>query len=144
METPDQSRKEAAGENRFVTGAEFEKVLSSAELLLHTEAFDEASIDFVQHSVSTKIADSLGSGIPLLAYGPEQVSSMKHLLRHNCALRACDEASLKKTLLTAFTDGKAREEAVNRALRVAKQYHSSEENGRQLRQIAEAAVKKGK
>lgn len=128
----------------FLTGEAFREAFDRAGLLLHTEAFDETSIDYVRHSVSTKIADSLGSGIPLLAYGPEQVSSMKHLLRHNCALWACDEASLKGMLLTAFTDGKAREEAVNRALRVAKQYHSSEENGRQLRQIAEAAVKKGK
>lgn len=128
----------------FLTGDAFRKAFEDADLLLHTEAFDEFSIDYVRHSVSTKIADSLGSGIPLLAYGPEQVSSMKHLLRHRCALTACDEASLKEMLLTAFTDAKAREAVVRRALEVARQYHSSEENGRRLREIAEAAVKSGK
>ena len=40
----------------FVGGEDFDRVFRSSELLLHTEAFDEISIDLVKHSVSTKIA----------------------------------------------------------------------------------------
>lgn len=124
----------------FLTGDAFRQAFDRAELLLHVEAFDEASIDYVRHSVSTKIGDSLGSGIPLLAYGPEEVSSMAHLLRHRCALTACSEDALKPMLLKAFSDEAARTETVEQALKTARQLHSSEENGRRLRQIVEAAV----
>lgn len=121
----------------FVTGAEFEKVFSSAELLLHTEAFDEASIDFVQHSVSTKIADSLASGIPLLAYGPESVSSMKHLLRYNCALTALSEDELRPMLEKAFFDEGVRRSAAENALAAARECHGKDTAGIRLRVLLE-------
>ncbi len=119
----------------FVTGEEFLKVFRGAELLLHTEAFDEQSIDLVKHSVSTKIADSLASGIPFLAYGPAEVSSMKHLLRHGCALCATSPAQLPQMLETAFEDAGARERAVSAALKVAKEYHDLQKTGKHFYEI---------
>ena len=124
----------------FVTGDAFREAFDKAELLLHVEAFDEASIDYVRHSVSTKIADSLGSGKVLLAYGPEAVSSMKHLERQDCALIARDPQELKGMLLTAFTDQTARDRAVNRALETARMFHNSDENSRRLRGILQKII----
>ena len=121
----------------FVTGAAFAETLRKAPLLLHTESFDEENIDKVRNSVSTKIADSLASGIPFLAYGPEAVSSMKHLIRHECALTAVSAQELKKMLLKAFTDGEARRAVVKNALQTAKKFHDSVENSRALHRILE-------
>lgn len=119
----------------FVTGAAFEKTLHEAQLLLHTEAFDEESIDRVRNSVSTKIADSLASGILLLAYGPAEVSSMKHLMRLNCALTATNHEELKNMLLTAFSDESVRRQTVQNALAAAREYHDSAVNSRRLKEI---------
>lgn len=119
----------------FVTGGTFDKAFHESELLLHVEAFDEDSIDFVQHSVSTKIADSLGSGIPLLAYGPDCVSSMKHLMRHDCAIIATSKAGLREMLQTAFWDENARMSTVEKALGAAKICHDSGETGKKMRRI---------
>lgn len=121
----------------FVSGREFERVFYQAQLLLHAEAFDADSIDFTQHSVSTKIADSLASGIPLLAYGPAEISSMKHLLRNECALTAVKKEELRQILLTAFTDEKARGFAAQNGLHTAKKYHESKAAGLQLKNILE-------
>ena len=123
----------------FVSGAAFAETLSKAPLLLHTEAFDEENIDKVRNSVSTKIADSLASGIPLLAYGPEEVSSMKHLIRNHCALTAVSEAELPKMLQKAFGDKEARREVVKNALAVAEKYHDSVKNSKLLHKILEDA-----
>lgn len=125
----------------FVAGQAFFDALHSAELLLHTEAFDEKSIDAVQHSVSTKIADSLASGIPLLAYGPAEISSMQHLIRSGCAITATAQEELGTMLRTAFTDGEARRRAVENALATARACHDSAATGQRLRQILENAVK---
>ena len=110
----------------------YREMLKSSRLLLHVEAFDEESIDRVRHSVSTKIADSLNSGIPLLAYGPEEVSSIRHLLRNGCAFTVTDPAKLKETILQGLTDEEAREACVRKALETAARCHSSERNSRKL------------
>lgn len=125
-----------------VAGAAFDNALRSAQLLLHVEAFDEESIDRVRHSVSTKIADSLAIGTPLLAYGPDCVSSMKHLLRHGCALTATSREQLRPMLETALFDDTARYSAVEKALKTAAEYHDSDAVGRRFRSILAAQTGK--
>lgn len=107
----------------FVSGEDFEREFNSSQLLLHVEAFDDASIDRVKHSVSTKIADSLASGIPLLAYGPESISSMKHLIRHDCALVATSKEELPAMLEAAFTDSERKQICAENAIETAREYH---------------------
>lgn len=127
----------------FVTGAEFDRAFRSADLLLHTEAFDEASMDFTQHSVSTKIADSLAAGIPMIAYGPGKISSMAHLLRHDCAIAAVSPDRLRGALETALTDKEARARVARNARIAAARYHDLGRNGKQLRDILEQAAQNG-
>lgn len=119
----------------FVTGAAYDEAFHRSQLLLHVEAFDEASVDFVQHSVSTKIADSLASGIPLLAYGPEEISSMQHLLRHDCALTATTGEELKSMLIRAFNEDAEVRRVAENALAVAEECHNSNRNSLRLKQI---------
>lgn len=121
----------------FVSGEDFEREFNASQLLLHVEAFDDASIDRVKHSVSTKIADSLASGIPLLAYGPESISSMKHLIRHNCALTATSKEELKLMLETAFSDVERKRICAENAIETAKKYHDNSVTGRRIREMFE-------
>ncbi len=119
----------------FVSGEAFEKAFLSSELLVHTEAFDAISVDLVKHSVSTKIADSLTVGIPLLAYGPDGISSMKHLLRHECALAATSREELKSVLEVALSNTQQRTQAAHNALRTAAEYHDKQKNSTKLRSV---------
>lgn len=123
-----------------VSGDEFDKIFHSSDFLLHTEGFDEDSIDRVKHSVSTKIADSLGSGIPLIAYGPESVSSMKYLIRNDCAIVIKKEDELRDMLLRAFENFDMRERVTKKALKVASENHVSEINSKKLYEIVEKVV----
>lgn len=135
---------ESAELHPFLTGVAFEEAFYQAQLLLHVEAFDEESIDRVRHSVSTKIADSLASGIPLLAYGPDCVSSMQHLLRHDCAITATSEAQLRDMLLQALRDETARSGAAARGLETARTWHDSYHTSLRLRSIMDSAVNQQK
>lgn len=110
----------------FVGGEDFDRVFHAAELLLHTESFDEASIDSVKHSVSTKIADTMGSGIPMIAYGPDCVSSMKHLIRNDCAVCITSREELKAKLLNAFEDTEELKRVATNGLKAADIFHNSE------------------
>lgn len=126
----------------FLSGAEFDRAFHEAQLLLHVEAFDEKSVDFTKHSISTKIADSLASGIPLVAYGPREISSMGHLLRNDCAIAATSREKLRQILLTAFTEPQARDNAARNGLQTAKQYHESGAASRVLRRILTDVLQK--
>lgn len=86
----------------FVSGQEFDRVFHSAEILLHTEAFDDENMDIVKYSISTKIADSLGSGVPLFAYGPASLASICYLDENKCAVVVNSVKDLKKNLIKIF------------------------------------------
>ncbi|MBR5134375.1 MAG: hypothetical protein IKV35_02135 [Clostridia bacterium] len=116
----------------FLSGEAFVKAMNEAGALVHTEAFDEENIDRVRHSVSTKIADSLACGIPLFAYGPACVSSMSHLIDHDCAITATSEAELKESLCRLFDDRTFCETCVKNALAAAAEWHNTEVNSKRL------------
>ena len=121
----------------FVSGGAFDDAIHAADLLLHVEAFDADSIDLVKYSVSTKIADSLGSGICLFAYGPACVSSMRHLLENECAICATSKAELESRLLAAFTDPDLRVRTAQTALRVAAEYHDEHKKSMEFHTLME-------
>ncbi len=107
----------------FVSGKEFYDTLHNADFLLHTESFEDACIEAVRNSISTKIADSLGSGIPLIAYGPACIASMGHLIRNDCAIAITSKEELKSSLRRAFADKELREEKARNGLSTAMKYH---------------------
>lgn len=119
----------------YISGVEFEQALRDAELLLHTEGFAPEDVDRVRHSLSTKIADSLASGVPLLAYGPAEVASMGHLLRNRCAVTAVTREQLAPMLQTAFTDGAACRRAAEQGLATAREFHEPGKAAGCLRQV---------
>jgi hypothetical protein len=116
-------------ENSFI------KAFRDSDCLVHVEAFDKESVDLVKGSVSTKIADSLASGIPLLAYGPAGVASMEHLRRNDCAFLAGDYESLKMVIRELLTDREKRKLVSENALYTARCYHVSDTNSMRLRSI---------
>jgi len=126
----------------FLVGDEFIKEFSNSDCLVHVEAFDNDSIDLVKGSISTKIADSLASGIPLLAYAPEVIASIEHLKRNNCAFIANDYNSLKLAVCEIINNKEKRESIAKTALKVAEEYHNSVENSKRLRNIFEEICEK--
>lgn len=126
----------------FVSGEEFKKVFFSAQTLLHVEAFDEKSIDYVKNSISTKIADSLASGIPLLAYGSGSIASVKHLKRNNCAYCIENRENLKEGLLHYLNMPiEERNQIVENALATAHKYHDLETVGKTVYKLIEGVGK---
>ncbi len=119
----------------FLVGEAFLREFTKAECLVHVEAFEQESVDLVKGSVSTKIADSLASGKPLLAYGPEGIASIEHLKKNHCAFCATTLSSLKEVINEIITDKTKRKEFAENAIRTAKQYHVSATNSEHLKAI---------
>lgn len=121
----------------FLTGTEFERVYDAARLHLHIESFAASETEKVKFSISTKIADCLGSGCCLVAYAPPQVASMQYLLEQQCALTATEPKQLRQVLERAFFDPSAADAAAQNALLAARNYHDCRNNSLLLAAILE-------
>lgn len=119
----------------FVSGKAFDDAFMASDVLVHTESFEKEEADMVKYSVSTKIADCLASGIPLLAYGPSDISSMKHLIRNECAVVATTQAELKEALYEVIFNNEKLMDTIERAKRTASEYHDKRGNSIKLRSV---------
>ena len=124
----------------FVSGAEMECAFNASDILLHTEAFDEENIDAVRHSVSTKIADALAGGIPLIAYGPAEIASVSYLQRTDSALCITSPDELYERLIEVFVEKKDMTAIVLNALGTARKNHVSQLNSQLVRKIISDAA----
>ena len=105
---------------------EVKKVMSESMLLIHTESFDQKMRLRTAYSVSTKIADSLASGICILAYGPKEVASVKYLRENAAAFCITDSNELESGLMQIISDGEKREQIAKSALYLAHKNHLPE------------------
>lgn len=119
----------------YVSGDEFLQTLCSAEVLVHTESFDDDMVDLVKNSISTKIADSLASGRKFLAYGPENIASVKYLKSNGAAYVATKSAELEEMLLKAITENGS--DIIAKAKECALKNHDSKKTSQLLHERIE-------
>ena len=124
----------------FVSAEQVKKLMREACLLLHVESFLLPDISRVRYSVSTKIAESLASGVCLFAYGPQSVASIHYLLEHRCAFLATDVKELKDTLLRALFDTNEKQKVIDNAIILAKSNHDAEKQSKKLQRLLNEVV----
>ena len=91
--------------------------------VIHTESFDSTMQKRVRYSVSTKIADSLASGTPILAYGPEEVASISYLRGNDAAFCATDLSELKDVLIELVSNEEKRKNVLLNSYKLAQNNH---------------------
>ena len=118
----------------FATGEMYHSVLESSSVLVHVEAIDNINKNLVKHSISTKIPEILGSGIPMIAYGPLDVASIQHLYKNDCAVIVNSKDQLISGLNLLFNDYNTRIQKANNGLLAAKIFHNAENNSKKLKE----------
>lgn len=116
----------------YLNSRQLKETMENSLFVIHTEAFDEENVERIRYSVSTKIAETLAGGIPLLAYGPEPVASMQHLIKHGCAVCVTGQSELQSTLTELFSHPQALETISQKALETAQQHHDPVRNSQTL------------
>ena len=127
--------------NEFVNSEEMFRLMQKSVMLVHTESFYEDDIERVRYSISTKIADSLASGICLFAYASEKTASMKHLLAHQCAATAIKQEELEPALWDILSNPDKRTVIAKQALKVAETYHSKSGQSEHLKYVLRKCMK---
>lgn len=113
--------------------------LSSSDILLHVESFDDNEIEYFKYSMSTKIPEYLSVGRPILGFGPLTVSSISYIRNNNVGRVAQNEIELRKALLD-LCDPCVRMNCGETAIQVATDCHTSEIIKRRLQYIFNLAI----
>ena len=102
----------------FVPYDEVKKVMHISDLLIHVEYRDDFYVRDLKYAFSTKIADSISSGTPLLMYAPVELIETDFLIEKKCAFVATNKDGLGEQLKAALTDEKLRKVILRNALSI--------------------------
>jgi hypothetical protein len=103
---------------------ELKKVLNSCDIPVHVESFDDKSIESTRLSISTKIPEYLSLGKPVLAIGPNQVSSMQYL--DGCACCITNRSTIHSEIIKFLSDIDLQRELSQKALLKYEKYHKKD------------------
>ena len=124
----------------FVSSEKVIDLMNDSVLLLHVEGFEEDQIERVRYSISTKIPESLNSGVCLFAYGPSEDASIDYLHKNDCAIVSKNKSELKKSLEIALFDAEKRKACIRKAKDVARNNHDKETQSKKLKELLNDAV----
>ena len=108
--------------------------IAEADVLLHVEADDPASMEVTALSVSTKIPEYLVSGRSILAIGPRGIASIDYLSSQRAAvvLEPSDTDGLDQALKSLALDPALSRDLTNRAFALARANHDGPRTRRML------------
>jgi len=97
--------------------------IKESTIIIHVEAMDEINKQLTKYSLSTKIGDSLGSGVCLFVYGPIDIASIEYLAENNAACICTEKKELKEKLEKILIDEELRQHYARNALELASNRH---------------------
>lgn len=108
--------------------------LSEADVVLHTESFDEEQIIKTKYSFSTKIIDCLQSGSVLLAIGPEEIASMEYIKKIPGSCVIDDLNSMEEKIISFMEDSASFPKKALSSRKFAEKYHDSVCNTQKMKE----------
>lgn len=75
-----------------------QEIMERSDILVHVESFSPESISKLQYAFSTKLAQYLCAGRPILCYAPEGSTSAEYLKQENGAVVAANLTELESGL----------------------------------------------
>lgn len=119
----------------YVSYEQVLNVMQSSDLLVHVENFSEYYKKDLQYAFSTKIADSLASGVGFLLFAPEEMSCSRYLKNNNAAFVISDRSELFKTLKMLSDNPDDCQKFCENALALVEKNHNSSYNTEQFQRI---------
>lgn len=111
------------------------QIQMQSDILVHVESFDTRSANSTRLSLSTKIPEYMSSGVPIFAYGPDNIASMRYLKDNDLAQTCNNSLKLYEALQALLTNDEIRREKVLNGLNKVKEKHDIEKVSKAFQQI---------
>lgn len=118
-----------------IPGSELQKKRFEADVLLHVEAFDQRSVNSLMLSLATRIPEYLSTGIPIFAYGPDCLSTIRYLKDNDLAQICHKKKDLVDQLYNMVHNKKRCGELSERGFERAWMYHDITKKSEEFQEI---------
>lgn len=111
-----------------ISYAEVQRKTKESDLLIVVEGFNKKDIDITRYSLSTKVADSLSSGVAVLAYGSAECGAIEYAENTRCIATCTEQCRLEEVICNLFENESCQKENYDRAVAVTMQNHNLEQS----------------
>lgn len=108
----------------FVSYDDVTRIIHESTLVVHAESQESFYIRDLKYAFSTKIADSISSGTPLLIYGDSSMAAMQFIKSEQCAFICTEKQDLVDVVRIALTDESSRSDIILNANKTRIKYFS--------------------
>ena len=118
--------------NRRFCGAvpyrEVAKKTVESDIVIVVEGFRKKDVDITRYSLSTKVADSLSSGVAVFAYGSRDCGAIEYAESVGCIVTCVDKNELEKSLRSLIFDPARQKENYEKSAEVVAKNHRLEKS----------------
>ncbi len=125
-----------------VKGTDLRSAMLKSDALLHVESDDIYNRALTRLSISTKIPEYLMSGRVVIGYGPQEVASMKFLVKNNIGITISSESDINLDCLHTINDYAYRQQMGLRAYNFAVSHFNKVTISKRFRNIMLSIINK--
>lgn len=132
--------------NGSVPYSEVQRRMKECDLLLVVEGFSEENVNKTRYSLSTKVADTLSSGVCGFAYGSYDCGAIEYASQCG-GMQVCtqrDSTALRQSLLSLLNSEELQKQYYDRAKAVAAQNHTLQNSTAIFLRLAQEVVARGR
>ena len=115
--------------------------IPKSDICIVVEGFATRDINLTRYSLSTKVADSLASGVAVFAYGSPQCGAIEYMQQIGCAEVCTDKAQLVSALRHLIDDTGFQESNYHTALRLTTERHNVKQSAKVFEAVVQSAMK---
>ena len=119
-----------------------QQTIQNSDIVVMAESRDPEILERIRYSLSTKVAECLGSGRCLLAYGPAEAGSISYLLEYGAGCVATTPQELEARLKEILYAPEVRNTYANGEKALAMKHHTQQRNHEILLHALRMAVMK--
>lgn len=120
--------------------SEVMRLTEESDILLLVEAFSKFNIQSTKYSLSTKVADSLKSGVNLFAYGSEECGLIDYMQRYDACVTCTSQSELKSMLEKLIEDVSLQRRFYSRSEQLTEEHHSIASSVKIVRGLIDSAI----
>ncbi len=103
--------------------AEVQRKTVESDIVVVVEGFEKKYVDITRYSLSTKVADSLASGVSVLAYGSMECGAIEYAADTGCIATCVDKKNLVKVIHKLISEESYQRENYEKAIKITEMNH---------------------
>lgn len=124
----------------FVDYENVKRILYESDVLFHAESQEKQWQERLKYGFSTKIADSICSGISFVLYSSPNIACADYIKKTGAGWFCSDKESLKSCIKKILTDDNARNTKLERAKKIAMKNHDISCNAEIMRNLLNSKI----